>query len=78
MRSQHEAVVQREEELAHGHVAFEFSGYVTVSSGSLEGLQRACDQIEQSCSLSQLEVRRLYGMQRASLLFGLGNARGCT
>ncbi|HVB00704.1 MAG TPA: SCO6880 family protein [Acidimicrobiales bacterium] len=77
IRSQHEAVVQREEELASGHVGYEFSGYVTVSATSVEELQRACETVEQSCSLAHLEIRRLYGMQRASLLFGFVNARGC-
>jgi len=77
VRSQHEAVIQREEELASGHVGYEFSGYVTVSANSGEELQRACEQLEQSCVLAHLEIRRLYGMQRESLLFGFVNARGC-
>lgn len=77
IRSQHEAVVQREDELANGHVGYEFSGYVTVSAASVDELQRACEAVEQSCSLAHLEIRRLYGMQRAALLFGFVNARGC-
>lgn len=77
IRTQHEAVVQREEELAKGHVSFEFSGYVTVSAPSLDELQRDCERVEQACSLSHLEIRRLYGMQRESLLFGLLNSKGC-
>lgn len=78
IRSQHEAVLRREEELAHGHVGYEFSGYVTVSAASPEELQRSCEQVEQSCSLAKLEVRRLFGIQRKSLLFGFANARGCS
>ena len=77
IRSQHEAVVQREEELASGHVGYEFSGYVTVSATSADELRHACEAVEQSCSLAHLEIRRLYGMQRSSLLFGFVNARGC-
>ncbi len=77
MRSQHEAVVQREEELASGHVGYEFSGYVTVSAGTVAELRHACEAVEQSCALAHLEIRRLYGMQRAALLFGFVNARGC-
>jgi hypothetical protein len=77
VRSQHEAVIRREEELASGHVGFEFSGYVSVSASSLEDLARACEHIEQNCALAHLELRRLFGMQREALIYGLANARGC-
>ena len=77
IRSQHEAVVQREEELASGHVGYEFSGYVTVSASSADELHRASAALEQSCARSHLEIRRLFGMQRVALLFGFVNARGC-
>ncbi len=77
VRSQHDAIVQREDELARGHVGYEFTGYVTVTADSPDNLTRACEQIEQSSALAHLELRRLFGMQRESLLYCQGNARGC-
>lgn len=77
IRSQHEALIQREEELANGHAGFSFSGYITVSAESHNALQESCEQVEQSCALAHLEVRRLFGIQSEALCFGLLNARGC-
>lgn len=76
VRSQHEAIVQREEEVAQGHAIFEFSGYVTVSADSPEGLRAASARIEHACAVSRLEIRRLYGMQLEALWYGLATSRG--
>ncbi len=74
---EHEAVARREGELAEGHVAYRFSGYVTVTASSPDGLEAACTRVEQAGALARLELRRLYGAQGEALAFGLPTGRGC-
>ncbi len=74
---QTEAVLRREEELAAGHAAYRFSGYVTVSAPDLVALERACGGIEQSASLARLELRRLFGSQDDGFCCSLPVGRGC-
>lgn len=78
-RSQREqqAVLRREVELAEGHAAYRFSGYVTVSSSSPEGLDEACARVEQAGAIARLELRRLYGAQGEAFCCTLPVARGC-
>src|SRR5207247_9512515 len=45
-RRQTEAVARREEELADGHAAVRFAGYVTVSARTMEELERQCSDVE--------------------------------
>jgi len=73
-----EAVVRREGELAEGHAAYRFSGYVTVTVDKAAKLEAACARIEQAAALSRLELRRLYGTQAEALTFTLPTGRGCS
>ncbi len=75
-RREHEAVERREQELATGHAGYRFSGYVTVSSPDAAGLAAHCARIEQAGALAHLDLRRLYGLQAESLLYGLPAGRG--
>jgi hypothetical protein len=68
---------QREAELADGHAAYRFSGYVTVTEADSQSLDQACARIEQAAALAQLELRRLYGAQEAGFCATLPVGRGC-
>jgi len=72
-----DAVARRENELAEGHAAFRFSGYVTVTSTGTGELERSCARIEQAAALSRVELRRLFGAQAEALAYGLPIGRGC-
>ncbi len=74
---EHEAVLQREAELAEGHAFFRFSGYVTVTVADPDQLEPACARVEQAAAMSRLELRRLYGAQGDSVLLTLPIGRGC-
>ncbi len=76
-RRQAEAVVQREAELAAGHVAFRFSGYVSVTASDEAALERSCARVEQAAALSRLTLRRLDGHQGEALAVCLPVGRGC-
>lgn len=76
-RREQEARIAREAELADGHAGYLFSGYVTVTDEDAAGLERSCTQLEQAASLSQVEIRRLYGSQEAGFCCGLPIGRGC-
>lgn len=71
-----ELVVRREAELADGHAAVRFSGYVTVSAPSEELLADGCDATEQAAGQSRLELRRLFGDQERALGCTLPLCRG--
>jgi hypothetical protein len=71
-----EGAVQREAELAAGHSEFRFSGYVTVSDSTAEGLMAACAEVEHSAQSSRLELRRLFGRQREALTWTQPFGRG--
>ena len=77
-RREHEGVLRRESELAEGHGAYRFSGYVTVSAANLEELEGSCSRIEQAAALSRLELRRLYGKQGEAFCCSLPLGRGRT
>lgn len=55
------ALERRERELAHGHVEYRFTGWVTVTADTLDTLEASCAQVEQAAVRSALEVRRIYG-----------------
>ena len=74
---QHDAVIRREEELASGHAAYRFSGYVTVSAPDAAALERSCARVEQAAALARLELRRLFGSQDAAFCCTLPVGRGC-
>jgi hypothetical protein len=71
-----EAVNRRESELAAGHGAFRFGGYVVVTATTRTALELDCARTEQAAARAHLALRRLYGAQREALLFGLPLGRG--
>lgn len=75
-KRQTDAVARREEELADGHAAVRFAGYVTVSSRSLEELEHDCSEIEHAAQMSRLELLRLYGQQEEAFTYTLPLCRG--
>ncbi|MGH9172065.1 MAG: SCO6880 family protein [Acidimicrobiales bacterium] len=68
---------QREAELAEGHAAYRFSGYVTVTEADPVALDEACGRVEQAAALAHLELRRLYGAQEVGFCTTLPVGRGC-
>jgi hypothetical protein len=75
-RRQTDAVARREEELADGHAALRFAGYVTVSAPTAEALDRHCSEIEHAAQMARLELLRLYGQQEEAFTYTLPLARG--
>ena len=71
-----DGVSRREEELADGHRDFRITGLVTVSATTLEELEVACGQVEQSAGQCGLELRRLFGRQDAAWAASLPLGRG--
>jgi hypothetical protein len=76
-RAEQEVRLQREAELAEGHAAYLFSGYVNVTAQDEESLERSCGEVEQSAALAQLELHRLYGAQEEAWCCTLPIGRGC-
>jgi hypothetical protein len=75
-RRQTEAVARREEELADGHAAVRFAGYVTVSARTLDALDHDCSEIEHAAQMARLELLRLYGQQEEAFTYTLPLCRG--
>ena len=71
-----DATTRREEELADGHAAVRFSGYITVSARSEEELERHCSEVEHAAQMARLEPLRLYGQQEESFTYTLPLCRG--
>jgi hypothetical protein len=71
-----EATSRREEELADGHAAVRFAGYVTISARTHEELERSCSEIEHAAQMARLELLRLYGQQEAAFTYTLPLCRG--
>ncbi len=76
VRRRQQAAARREEELADGHAALRFAGYVTVSAPNAAELERTATEVEHAAALARLELARLYGEQRAAFSFGLPLCRG--
>jgi hypothetical protein len=68
--------VRREAELADGHAEYRFTGFVTVTARTRVELDAACAETEQAALASHLEIRRLYGRQRAAFTWTLPFGRG--
>jgi hypothetical protein len=64
-------LVRRESELADGHIAYRFSGYVTVSAGTREGLEEACSETLHLAHRCRLDLRRLIGIQDVAFTWTL-------
>lgn len=75
-KRQTEAVARREEELADGHSAVRFAGYVTVSGRTQDELERNCSEIEHAAQMARLELLRLYGRQDEAFTYTLPLCRG--
>ena len=71
-----EAAAQREEELADGHAAVRFAGYVTVTARTPEELDRQCSDAEHAAQMARLELLRLYGAQDEAFTYTLPLCRG--
>ncbi len=71
-----EATTRREEELADGHAAVRFAGYVTVSARSFEELEGHCSEVEHAAQMARLELLRLYGQQEQGFTYTLPLGRG--
>jgi hypothetical protein len=71
-----EATARREEELADGHAAVRFAGYVTVSAQNEEELEHDCSEIEHAAQMARLELNRLYGRQDEAFTYTLPLCRG--
>jgi hypothetical protein len=71
-----EATIRREDELADGHAAVRFAGYVTVSAQSGEELERHCSEVEHAAQMARLELLRLYGQQEEAFTYTLPLCRG--
>ena len=76
-RNEHEATTRREAELAEGHAAFRFTGYLAVTADDETALAAACGRIEQTAAHSQLELHRLFGAQEEGYTCTLPTGRGC-
>ena len=75
-KRQTEAVARREEELADGHAAVRFAGYVTVSAHTLDELERLLGDRARR-QMSRLELLRLYGQQGERSPTRCRSAGGC-
>jgi hypothetical protein len=75
-RRQQAAISAQERELADGHAAYRFAGYVTVSAATRESLEDLCRELAASAPLARCEVRRLWGEQAAGLAATLPICRG--
>ena len=76
-RHEHEATTRREVELAEGHAAFRFTGYLAVTADDEAALAVACSHLEQAALQAQLELHRMYGAQEEGYTCILPTGRGC-
>jgi hypothetical protein len=76
-RHEHEATTRREVELAEGHAAFRFTGYLAVTADDEGTLATACSRLEQAGLQAQLELHRMYGAQEEGYTCILPTGRGC-
>ena len=76
-RHEHEAATRRETELAEGHSAFRFTGYLAVTADDEPALASACGRLEQIAAQSQLALHRMFGAQQVGYSCILPIGRGC-
>ena len=77
LRHEHEATTRRETELAEGHGAFRFTGYLSVTVDDEASLPEATARLEQVAAQAQLELHRMYGAQQDGYCCTLPTGRGC-
>jgi hypothetical protein len=75
-RREHEALLQREQELGEGHAQFRFCGYATVSAGSSDELSDARHRFEQAAGQAGIDCRKLYGRQLDALAYTIPLGEG--
>jgi hypothetical protein len=80
-RQRETAVATREDELASGHAAVRFAGYVTVSvantgSDAVSELGTTVRKVEMAANSRQLRLKRLWGQQDEALTYTLPLCRG--
>ncbi len=75
-RQQQEAVARREEELAAGHAEVRFAGFVAISAGDPEELDRRAAQVEFEAQRCRLVLQPMYGEQDVGFTFCLPLCRG--
>ena len=75
-RREFEGVLRREQELADGYSEYRFAGFVTVTASSIEELEEACSEVEQSSQQCHIELRRLFGEQDVAFTCTLPLCRG--
>jgi hypothetical protein len=71
-----EQVLTREDELASGHEELRFTGYVAVSSPSVDELELAAKEVQRQASRARLQLVRLAGEQAAAFTAVLPLGRG--
>ncbi len=75
-RREHQALLQREQELGEGHAQFRFCGYARVSAGSADELSDARHRFEQAAGQAGIDCRKLYGRQLDALSYTLPLGEG--
>ena len=80
-RQRETAVSTREEELASGHAAVRFAGYVTVSvpntgPDAASELGMTVRKVEMAANSRQLRLERMWGQQEEALTYTLPLCRG--
>ncbi len=73
---QQSAVSAQERELADGHAAYRFTGYVAVTARSREDLDDACRELTVAAAQAHCEIRRLWGEQAAGVATVMPLCRG--
>lgn len=71
-----QSVEERDVELADGHAQYRFSGYVTVTADTRQGLAQARRVVEQAAGQARIDLRLLYGEQDVAFTCCLPLARG--
>jgi len=71
-----ESTLRREQELADGHAAMRYAGFVTVSARDEEELDRHCSEVEHAAQMAHLELVRLFGDQDVAFTYTLPLCRG--
>lgn len=71
-----EALASHERDLSDGHAFYRFAGFVTVTAGDVDELERSCGEIEEAAGRSFLDLRRLSGEQDVAFTYSLPLCRG--
>ena len=71
-----ESTLRREQELADGHAAMRYTGFVTVSARDEEELDRHCSEVEHAAQMAHLDLVRLFGNQDVAFTYTLPLCRG--